>query len=174
MEAQAYLRNVPVSARKMRMVADLVRGERVGHALALLRFQKSPNAQRLEKLLLSAVANWQAHHEKEKMEEADLCIKTIQVNSGRILKRFRPAPQGRAHRIRKRSHHVYVCVRALATKKENAPEDTASKEKEPQENQTAPQPKAKALPAAQGASKAGAKKNTAAKASVKKVAQEKK
>ncbi len=113
MEAIARLNNVPTSPRKMRLVADLVRGQRVGSALSVLKFTPNHAAIRLEKLLLSAVANWQAKNPDLKLEEADLYVKTIQVDGGRMLKRLRPAPQGRAHRIRKRSNHVTLIVDAF-------------------------------------------------------------
>ncbi|MDN3668354.1 50S ribosomal protein L22 [Echinicola jeungdonensis] len=113
MEAIARLNNVPTSPRKMRLVADLVRGQRVGSALSVLKFTPNHASIRLEKLLLSAVANWQAKNPDLKLEEADLYVKTIQVDSGRMLKRLRPAPQGRAHRIRKRSNHVTLIVDAF-------------------------------------------------------------
>jgi large subunit ribosomal protein L22 len=113
MEAIARLNNVPTSPRKMRLVADLVRGLRVGQALGILKFTPNHGAAKLEKLLLSAVANWQAKNPEEKLEEADLYIKTLQVDGGRMLKRLRPAPQGRAHRIRKRSNHVTLVVDSL-------------------------------------------------------------
>lgn len=110
MEALAKLNNVPTSPRKMRLVADLVRGKRVGLALSILKFTPNHGAIRLEKLLLSAVANWQAKNPDAKLEEADLYIKTVMVDEGRSLKRLRPAPQGRGHRIRKRSNHVTLIV----------------------------------------------------------------
>ncbi|MCG8386146.1 MAG: 50S ribosomal protein L22 [Cytophagales bacterium] len=110
MEAIAKLNNVPTSPRKMRMVADLIRGERVSKALNILRFEPKQGAARLEKLLLSAVSNWQQKNEEVDLEDADLFIKEIKVDSGRILKRLRPAPQGRAHRIKKRSNHVTMIL----------------------------------------------------------------
>ena len=110
MEAVAKLNSVPTSARKMRMVADLIRGQRVDRALNLLKFEPKEGAARLEKLLRSAVSNWIAKNEDERLEDADLVIKEIRVDGGRILKRLRPAPQGRAHRIRKRSNHVTLIV----------------------------------------------------------------
>ena len=110
MEAIARLNNVPTSPRKMRLVADMVRGESVNKALNILKFESKVGAARLEKLLLSAVANWQSKNEDVKLEEADLFVKEILVDSGRMLKRLRPAPQGRAHRIRKRSNHVTLVV----------------------------------------------------------------
>lgn len=110
MEAVAKLRNVPTSPRKMRLVADLIRGQKVSKALNVLKFEPNHNAARLEKLLLSAVANWQNKHEDVRLEEAELYVKEVFVDGGRILKRLRPAPQGRAHRIRKRSNHVTLVV----------------------------------------------------------------
>jgi len=110
MEAVAKLNNVPTSARKMRMVADMIRGQRVNRALNILKFEAKEGAARLEKLLLSAIANWQSKNEDERLEDADLFIKSITVDGGRMLKRLRPAPQGRAHRIRKRSNHVTLII----------------------------------------------------------------
>jgi len=108
--AFAKLNNCPTSPRKMRLVADLVRGKKVESALATLRFNPKEASRRLEKLLLSAIANWQAKNEDANMEDADLVVSEIRVDSGSMLKRLRPAPQGRAHRIRKRSNHVTLVV----------------------------------------------------------------
>ena len=110
MEAVSKLKNVPTSPRKMRMVADLIRGKKVNKALNLLKYEPKEGAARLEKLLLSAISNWQNVNEDARLEEADLFIKSITVDGGKILKRFRPAPQGRAHRIRKRSNHVTLII----------------------------------------------------------------
>lgn len=110
MEAVAKLRNVPTSPRKMRLIADLIRGERVNKALALLRYESREGSVRLEKLLLSAISNWQAKNEDTRLEDAELYIKEIRVDGGKMLKRFQPAPQGRAHRIRKRSNHVTLVI----------------------------------------------------------------
>jgi len=110
--AFAKLNNCPTSPRKMRLVADLVRGEKVERALSILRFSQKEASRRLEKLLLSAVANWQAKNEDADIESADLFVKEIKVDSGTMLKRLRPAPQGRAHRIRKRSNHVTLVLGA--------------------------------------------------------------
>ena len=109
-DAVASLKNVPTSPRKMRVIADMVRGQRVNYALNVLRFDSKHGSKRLEKLLLSAISNWQAKNEDIKIEDADLVVKEIQVSSGKILKRLRPAPQGRAHRIRKRSNHVAITI----------------------------------------------------------------
>jgi len=94
----------------MRLVADLVRGEEVNKALAILKFNPKEASRRLEKLLLSALANWQAKNEEGDIEKAALFVKEIRVDSGSMLKRLRPAPQGRAHRIRKRSNHVTLVL----------------------------------------------------------------
>ena len=110
--AFAKLNNCPTSPRKMRLVADLVRGEKVENALNILKFNPKEASGRLEKLLLSAIANWQSKNEEANIEEAELIVKEIRVDSGSMLKRLRPAPQGRAHRIRKRSNHVTLVVGA--------------------------------------------------------------
>ena len=110
--AFAKLNNCPTSPRKMRLVADLIRGEKVDKALNILRFSQKEAAGRLEKLLLSAIANWQAKNEEADVESADLFIKEIRVDSAGMLKRLRTAPQGRAHRIRKRSNHVTLVLGA--------------------------------------------------------------
>jgi len=111
--AFAKLNNCPTSPRKMRLVADLVRGEKAEKALKILRFSSKEASRRLEKLLLSAITNWQTKNEDADIEEADLFVKEIRVDCGTMLKRLRPAPQGRAHRIRKRSNHVTIVVDAL-------------------------------------------------------------
>lgn len=108
--AFAKLNNCPTSPRKMRLVADMVRGVEVNKALYLLKFNPKEASNRLEKLLLSALANWQAKNEGLRMEDSSLIVKEIHVDSARQLKRLRPAPQGRAHRIRKRSNHVTLVV----------------------------------------------------------------
>ena len=104
--AFAKLTNCPTSPRKMRLVADLVRGVEVEKALQILKFCPKEASINLEKLLLSAIANWQSKNEEASLEDANLFVKTIYVDSAGMLKRLRPAPQGRAHRIRKRSNHV--------------------------------------------------------------------
>jgi len=111
--AFAKLNNCPTSPRKMRLMADLVRGEKAEKALQILKFSSKESSRRLEKLLLSAIANWQAKNEDASIEDADLFIKEIRVDGGTMLKRLRPAPQGRAHRIRKRSNHVTVVIGSL-------------------------------------------------------------
>ena len=113
MEAVAKLRNVPTSPRKMRMVADLVRGKSVSRALGILKFEANAGAAKVEKLVLSALANWQQKNEDARIEEANLYIKTIYVDEGKMLKRLRPAPQGRGYRIRKRSNHVTLVIDSM-------------------------------------------------------------
>jgi len=108
--AFAKLNNCPTSPRKMRLVADLVRGQKVENALNILKFNTKEASGRLEKLLLSAIANWQAKNADANIEEAELYVKEIRVDGGMMLKRLRPAPQGRAHRIRKRSNHVTIVL----------------------------------------------------------------
>ena len=108
--AFAKLNNCPSSPRKMRLVADQVRGQKVENALNILRFSPKEASKKLEKLVLSAIANWSAKNEGSSMEDAGLFIKEIRVDGGMMLKRLRPAPQGRAHRIRKRSNHVTIVL----------------------------------------------------------------
>jgi large subunit ribosomal protein L22 len=105
---QAVLRNCPTSPRKMRLVADMIRGMEVNHALDVLKFSSKEASRAVEKLLLSAIANWQSKNEGVRIEESNLYVSEVFVDSARILKRLRPAPQGRAHRIRKRSNHVTI------------------------------------------------------------------
>lgn len=124
--AIAKLKNVPTSPRKMRLVADLIRGERVNKALNILKYEPKVGAPKLEKLLLSAISGWAAKNTDVKLEEADLFVKEIWVDGGRILKRLRPAPQGRAHRVRKRSNHVTLIVDSL---KKVASDETTTTEK---------------------------------------------
>lgn len=123
---KARLTNVPTSPRKMRLVADLIRGVRVNQALNILKYEPKVGAEKIEKLLLSAISNWSAKNTEAKLEEADLFVKDIFVDGGRILKRLRPAPQGRAHRIRKRSNHVTLVVDSL----KNVGTEVKSTEKE--------------------------------------------
>ena len=130
MEAVAKLNNYPTSPRKMRLLVDLIRGEKVEKALAILEHHPKHPAVPLRKLVLSAINNW-----KQKNEDGDvneLIIKTIMVDGGRTLKRMRPAPQGRGYRVRKRSNHVTVIVDTKGTKLEVAPvvvEETVAEEK---------------------------------------------
>ena len=106
----AVLRNCPTSPRKMRLVADLIRGQEVNKALDILKFSNKEASNRMEKLVLSAISNWQAKNDGVRIEDSQLYVSEVFVDSARILKRLRPAPQGRAHRIRKRSNHVTVVL----------------------------------------------------------------
>lgn len=112
MEAVARLRNEPTSPRKMRLLVDLIRGMEVEKALNVLKFSTKHPAVPLEKLLLSAIANWRIKNEGVDVAAANLIVKTIMVDGGRVLKRMNPAPQGRAYRLRKRSNHVTLIVDA--------------------------------------------------------------
>lgn len=106
----AILKNNPTSPRKMRLVADLIRGQEVNQALDILTFSPKEASGKLKKLLLSAIANWSKKNEGVRIEDANLYIKEVYVDSARVLKRLRPAPQGRAYRIRKRSNHVTLIL----------------------------------------------------------------
>ena len=108
--AFAKLNNCPTSPRKMRLIADLIRGLDADRALAELKLNPKEASGRMEKLLLSALANWEAKNEGKRMDENNLYVSEVKVDSGRMLKRVQPAPQGRAHRIRKRSNHVTLVV----------------------------------------------------------------
>ena len=106
----AVLRNCPTSPRKMRLVTDMIKGVEVNKALDMLKFSSKEASRRVEKLLLSAIANWQAKNEGARIEESNLIVTEAKVDVSRTLKRIRPAPQGRAHRIRKRSNHVTIAI----------------------------------------------------------------
>ena len=110
----AKLNNCPTSPRKMRLVADLIRGKKVENALNTLRFSTKEAAERMKKLVLSAISNWQAKNEGERIEDHELFIKEVHVDSARQLKRLRTAPQGRGHRIRKRSNHITMILDSKA------------------------------------------------------------
>tara|TARA_R110000850_G_scaffold145105_1_gene267142 strand:- start:748 stop:1182 length:435 start_codon:yes stop_codon:yes gene_type:complete len=110
--AIAKLNNCPTSPRKMRLVADMIRGMEVQKALFVLKHSSQDASGRLETLLLSALNNWEQKNEGGRVEEAGLYVKEISVDSARMLKRIQPAPQGRAHRVRKRSNHVTIIVDA--------------------------------------------------------------
>ena len=109
-QALVKLRNCPTSPRKMRLVADQIRGVEVEKALFILKHSPKEASNKMEKLLLSALANWQTKNEGDRMEDAGLVVKEVSVDSAKMLKRIQPAPQGRAHRIRKRSNHVTILV----------------------------------------------------------------
>ncbi len=116
--SMAILKNVPTSPRKMRYVVDLVRGMEVFKALGVLKFSNKAAAERVEKLLLSAISNWEQKNER-KAETGELYIKTISVDEGSMLKRLRPRAQGRGSRIRKRSNHVTLVLDMLNSEKNN-------------------------------------------------------
>ncbi len=106
----AVLRNCPTSPRKMRLVTDMIKGVEVNKALDMLKFNTKEASRKVEKLLRSAIANWEAKNEGTRLEDVDLYVKTAYVDQSRTLKRIQPAPQGRAHRIKKRSNHVTVVI----------------------------------------------------------------
>ena len=108
--AFAKLNNCPTSPRKMRLIADLIRGMDADKALAELKLNPKEASTRMEKLLLSALSNWETKNEGKRMDQANLYVAEVRVDGGRMLKRIQPAPQGRAHRIRKRSNHVTLVV----------------------------------------------------------------
>ena len=108
--AFAKLNNCPTSPRKMRLVADQIRGEDISNALSILKFSPKEASRRLEKLLVSAISNWQSKNEDSNIDTAQLFVKEIRVDGGSMLKRIRTAPQGRAHRIRKRANHVTLVL----------------------------------------------------------------
>ena len=116
--AFAKLNNCPTSPRKMRLIADLIRGMDAEKALSQLKLNPKEASGRMEKLLLSALANWEVKNEGKRMDESNLYVSEVKVDSGRMLKRVQPAPQGRAHRIRKRSNHVTLVVDSRIIKTE--------------------------------------------------------
>jgi large subunit ribosomal protein L22 len=116
---QAILRNCPTSPRKMRLVTDLISGMEVNKALDVLKFSSQEASRRMEKLLLSAIANWQAKNEGVRVEESNLYVKLVHVDSGRSLKRLQTAPQGRAYRLRKRSNHITLVLDSKNKEVEN-------------------------------------------------------
>ena len=117
-KAFAILRNCPTSPRKMRLVVDMIRGKEVNLALNILRYSSKEASRKVEKLVMSAVNNWEQKNEGARVDDNTLFIKEIFVNEGRTLKRIQPAPQGRAHRIRKRSNHVTVVVDTIKNETE--------------------------------------------------------
>ncbi len=114
----AVLRNCPTSPRKMRLVTEMIKGVEVNKALDMLKFSSKDASSKVEKLLLSAIANWQAKNEGARIEESNLVVKEAFVDQSRTLKRIQPAPQGRAHRIRKRSNHVTIVIDSQNVKEE--------------------------------------------------------
>jgi large subunit ribosomal protein L22 len=120
MEAKAILRNCPLSPRKMRLLADQVRGQKVEKALNILQWNQRPYyAEYLTKLIKSAVANWSQKNEDARLEDSNLYVKTIMVDGGLVMKRLRTAPQGRGYRMRKRSNHVTVIIDTVETKEDD-------------------------------------------------------
>jgi len=117
---QAVLKNCPTSPRKMRLVTDLISGMEVNKALDVLKFSHQEASRRLEKLLLSAIANWQSKNEGVRVEESNLFVKEVHVDGGRSLKRLQTAPQGRAYRIKKRSNHVTLLIDSKKPEVENS------------------------------------------------------
>ena len=116
---QAILRNCPSSPRKMRLLTDLISGKEVNKALDILKYSSQDASRSLEKLLLSAIANWQAKNEGVRLEESNLFVKTVHVDGGRTMKRLQTAPQGRAYRLRKRSNHVTLVLDSQINEVEN-------------------------------------------------------
>jgi len=117
---QAVLKNCPTSPRKMRLVTDLISGMEVNKALDVLKFSHQEASRRMEKLLLSAIANWQSKNEGVRVEESNLFVKLVHVDSGRVLKRLQTAPQGRAYRLKKRSNHVTLVIDGKKEEVENS------------------------------------------------------
>lgn len=152
MEAVAKLNNYPTSPRKMRLLADLIRGLEVEKALGILQFNPKHPAVPMYKLLKSAINNWEQKNADEKVEDAGLVVKTIMVDCGRVIKRMRPAPQGRGYRIRKRSNHVTIVVDSANSAATITKKKATVKAAAPVETEVA----------------APAKKKTAAKATTKK------
>lgn len=140
MEAVAKLNNYPTSPRKMRLLADLIRGMEVDKALGVLQFNPKHPAVPLYKLLKSAINNWEQKNTDTKVEDANLVVKTIMVDGGRVIRRMRPAPQGRGYRIRKRSNHVTLIVDTKSIKAAKA-ENVTTKAEEPIEAVAAPEVK---------------------------------
>lgn len=120
MEAKAILRNCPLSPRKMRMVADLVRGQKVERALNILQWNQKPGyALFISKLIRSGVANWSQINSGERIEDSDLYVKSVLVDGGVTMKRLRTAPQGRGYRIRKRSNHITIVIDTISKEESN-------------------------------------------------------
>jgi len=119
---KAVMRNCPTSPRKMRLVTGLINGKEVNKALDILKYSSQDASRRLEKLLLSAIANWQSKNEGARVEESNLYVKNIHVDGGRTLKRLQTAPQGRAYRLRKRSNHVTLVLDSMIKETEKTSE----------------------------------------------------
>jgi large subunit ribosomal protein L22 len=121
----AVLRNCPTSPRKMRLLVDMIRGVEVNRALDMLKYSSREASGKVEKLLLSAISNWQTKNEGARIEESNLYVKEAYVDQSRTLKRIQPAPQGRAHRIRKRSNHVTIVLGSHNAEEEQEQENLA-------------------------------------------------
>jgi large subunit ribosomal protein L22 len=143
MEAVAKLNNYPTSPRKMRLLADLIRGMEVDKALGVLQFNPKHPAVPLYKLLKSAINNWEQKNADAKVEDAGLIVKTIMVDGGRVIRRMRPAPQGRGYRIRKRSNHVTLIVDSKTVKPAKAEKVKIKKEEPVEAVAVAPAPEVK-------------------------------
>ena len=165
MEAVAKLNNYPTSPRKMRLLADLIRGLEVEKALGILQFNPKHPAVPMYKLLKSAINNWEQKNSDEKVEDAGLIVKTIMVDGGRVIKRMRPAPQGRGYRIRKRSNHVTIIVDSKNSRNKPPVNRKAVAAVQPVETTEAEVEEKEATPTKKApAKKATAKKATASKA----------
>jgi large subunit ribosomal protein L22 len=175
MEAVAKLNNYPTSPRKMRLLADLIRGMEVEKALGILQFNPKHPAVPMYKLLKSAINNWEQKNADEKVEDAGLVVKTIMVDCGRVIKRMRPAPQGRGYRVRKRSNHVTIVVDSVHNNQPKAPKKAVKaaaapvaepavaekpKKAAPKKAAAKAETKAKAKPAGEKAEKKKSEKNT--------------
>lgn len=160
--AIARWNDIPTSPRKMRIVADTIRQQPVEHALNLLRFNPKHAARKLEQVLLSAIDNWKHKNEGERAEDSELFVKTVFIDEGRTLKRFQPAPQGRAYRIRKRSNHITLIVDSKIPKAAPAIEEAVA-EAAAEVKETKPAAKAKATKAPKAAAKKTAEKKPAEK-----------
>ncbi len=165
--AIARWNDIPTSPRKMRIVADTIRGKSVEQALSLLKFNPKHASKKLEQVLLSAMYNWKLKNEGLRAEDSELFVKTVFIDEGRTLKRFQPAPQGRAYRIRKRSNHITMIVdskipKAIPAVEEAVVEEapTATETKAAAKTKATKAPKAAAKPAKKAAEKKPATKTT--------------
>jgi large subunit ribosomal protein L22 len=156
-ETAAILRNCPTSPRKMRYVADLIRGMDAEKALNILKYSSKHASEDLEKLLLSAINNWQAKNEGARVEDNQLYVKTIFVDGGRMIKRWLPAPHGRAFKKRKRSNHVTLIVDSRTTVAAAPEESATAPEKKVEHKPKAVKKSAKKSPAKKSAKKTTAK-----------------
>jgi len=163
MEAVAKLNNYPTSPRKMRLLADLIRGMEVEKALGVLQFNPKHPAVPMYKLLKSAINNWEQKNSDEKVEDAGLVVKTIMVDCGRVIRRMRPAPQGRGYRIRKRSNHVTIIVDSTKSGEATSPKK-AKEESVPVAENVATKKVSEAKPKKAAAKKATAKAGSTEKA----------